>query len=176
MTQKLVLFIFLLSLVCPRLVSAQTVFVTDAAYRADLKVFRTDQAYEADLLVHWVDAAYRAEDRAGLWHEVSKAYQADIKVFWVEQAYRADLIICEVKAAYRAGWQKEEKKNLLGKQEKKPSETGKGPISAVNDFRHFVEIQGIYGIARQVIVRVADVGRVIDHQGRVAKFPVVHMI
>jgi hypothetical protein len=64
--------------------------------------------------VHKEDFAHRADGNEGHWHFVENAHRADVRVYFSDSRHRADLTIYYVDFPHRAGWQKEEKRGLLG--------------------------------------------------------------
>jgi hypothetical protein len=89
-----------------------SLFKTDIASEADLKVFVTDIRSEADLVVYETTDAWAATE-SPVWCYTNIQSEAEKVVFFTDGQWDADLVIYRTDVQSDAGWQDAGKSGLL---------------------------------------------------------------
>ncbi len=108
LTHVLILLTFLLS----STLFAQKMYKVEYPSQADFLLYEVEYESQCDLKVFWVEYESHATE-AGLWYTVEYESQADFKYQYAEYESDADLKIYFVDYKSHAGWNNEEKKDLL---------------------------------------------------------------
>ena len=92
---------------------AQSLFVVEHSFKADLVIHEVKYASQADILVYKVKYPYRAKGNIGHWYFTDNVFLASKSIFFTKYSYRADINVYYVKYPNQSKWITQEKKKLF---------------------------------------------------------------
>lgn len=93
--------------------AAQSLYVVESFFKADLVIHEVKYANQADVLVYRVKYPYRAKGNTGHWYFTDNMFLTSKSIFFTKYSYRADINVYYVKYSSQSKWITKEKKKLF---------------------------------------------------------------